>query len=246
MTQNIYDEQAFFAGYSTLPRSVAGLDAAPEWPVLRAKLPQMAGLHVLDLGCGFGWFCRWACEQGAAHVDGLDVSHNMLARARESPADTRLHYRQADLDCVVLPTARYDVAYSSLTLHYLKNLDQLFASVYAALKPGGYFVFSAEHPIFTAPSSPGWLTRADAGNVWPLDNYLREGPRTTDWFAPGVIKQHRTVSTYLNSLIKAGFVLTYIDDWGPNVEQIAEHPEWADEQHRPAFLIVAARKGTAL
>ena len=66
MTQNIYDNDEFFAGYGQLPRSVEGLDGAPEWPALRAMLPDLHGLKVLDLGCGFGWFCRWAREQGAA------------------------------------------------------------------------------------------------------------------------------------------------------------------------------------
>ena len=41
MTQNIYDDEAFFAGYSQLPRSVQGLDGAPEWPVLRGMLPEL-------------------------------------------------------------------------------------------------------------------------------------------------------------------------------------------------------------
>ena len=70
MTQNIYDNEEFFAGYSRLRRSVEGLDGAPEWPALRALLPDLRGLNVLDLGCGFGWFCRWAHQQGAVNVFG--------------------------------------------------------------------------------------------------------------------------------------------------------------------------------
>ena len=66
MTQNIYDDPAFFDGYSRLNRSVHGLDGATEWPALRAMLPDPRGLRVLDLGCGYGWFCRWAAQQGAA------------------------------------------------------------------------------------------------------------------------------------------------------------------------------------
>ena len=72
MTQNIYDDPEFFAGYSRLPRSLDGLDGAPEWPALRAMLPPLRGRRVLDLGCGFGWFCRWARQQGAAQVMGLE------------------------------------------------------------------------------------------------------------------------------------------------------------------------------
>lgn len=54
MTRDIYDEPAFFAGYSQMRRSVEGLDGAPEWPALRAMLPEVGGLRVVDLGCGFG------------------------------------------------------------------------------------------------------------------------------------------------------------------------------------------------
>jgi hypothetical protein len=43
MTQNIYDNESFFAVYSRLPRSVEGLDGAPEWPTLRAMLPEVSG-----------------------------------------------------------------------------------------------------------------------------------------------------------------------------------------------------------
>ena len=68
MAQNIYDDPEFFERYSRLDRSVEGLAGAPEWPALRALLPDLRGLRVVDLGCGFGWFCRWAREQGAARV----------------------------------------------------------------------------------------------------------------------------------------------------------------------------------
>ena len=81
MAQNIYDRPDFFVGYSRLERSTEGLAGAAEWPSMRALLPPMSGLRVVDLGCGFGWFCRWAREQGAASVLGLDMSENMLSRS---------------------------------------------------------------------------------------------------------------------------------------------------------------------
>ncbi len=63
MSQNIYDDPAFFAGYATLDRSVKGLEGAPEWPTLQQMLPPLSGLRVVDLGCGYGWFCRWARDR---------------------------------------------------------------------------------------------------------------------------------------------------------------------------------------
>ena len=242
MTQNIYDDEGFFAGYSRLPRSVDGLDGAPEWPTLCAMLPELSGRNVIDLGCGFGWFCRWARRHGAAQVLGLDVSEKMLARARADTDDPAIIYRRADLERLDLPASSFDLAYRSLALHYLGNLEGMLAVVHRALVPGGWLVFSAEHPMMTAPAAQGWI-EADAGHqTWPVDNYLNEGPRTTDWLAKGVVKQHRTVATYLNLLIRIGFTIMRVVEWGPSAEQVAAHPEWANEAQRPPFLLVAAQR----
>jgi SAM-dependent methyltransferase len=242
MTQNIYDDETFFAGYSRLPRSITGLDGMPEWPSMQAMLPDLKGRAVVDLGCGFGWFCRWAGEQGAASVLGLDVSENMLARARAETADPAIAYERADLDRLALPEAAFDLAYSALCLHYLENLAALFAVVHRALVPGGCFVFSAEHPIMTAPAIQGWRVTEDGQSSWPVYGYLDEGRRVTDWLAPGVVKQHRTIATYLNLLIGSGFIIERVEEWGPSPEQIAAHPEWKNEVQRPPFLLVAARR----
>jgi SAM-dependent methyltransferase len=242
MTQNVYDDPEFFAGYSRLGRSVEGLEGAAEWPALRALLPAMHGLRVIDLGCGFGWFCRWARGEGAAHVLGVDVSEKMLARARATTSDAEIVYLEADLERLGLEPAGFDLGYSSLALHYIAELPALFATVHRALVPGGRLVFSVEHPIFTAPLRPGWSVAADGGKNWPLDAYLVEGPRTTDWLKPGVVKQHRTLATYLRFLIAAGFAITDVEEWGPSDAQIAARPSLADERRRPPFLLVAARR----
>ena len=242
MTQNIYDDEEFFAGYSRLRRSVEGLDGAPEWPALRALLPNLSGLKVLDLGCGFGWFCRWARQQGAAYVLGIDVSEKMLARARGEADDPAITYRNADMEKLDLPANSFNLVYSSLALHYVGNLNGLMLQVDRSLVRGGRLVFSVEHPIFTAPSDPNWSPYAAGRNIWPVDGYLDEGPRSTNWLAQGVIKQHRTLATYINMLIGLGFSILYIEEWGPTEEQIAAQPNWAVEQQRPPFLLVAARR----
>ncbi|HEY8290186.1 MAG TPA: class I SAM-dependent methyltransferase, partial [Acetobacteraceae bacterium] len=129
MTQNIYDNDQFFAGYSQLPRSMEGLDGAPEWPALRSLLPDPRGMNVLDLGCGFGWFCRWAREHGASSVLGVDVSEKMLARGKATTPDRAIIYTQADMETLVLPPAAFGLAYSSLALHYIADLGRLVSAV---------------------------------------------------------------------------------------------------------------------
>ena len=196
---------------------------------------------MLDLGCGFGAFARWAREMGADSVHGVDRSENMLSRARAETRDPRVTYDLADIEHLALPDASFDLVYSSLTLHYLADFGAVCGTVRRLLVPGGRLVCSVEHPLFTAPRNPGWRTEADGSRVWPINDYLFEGRRVTEWITPNVVKYHRTVSSYVNSLLAQGFHLVRLEEWGPNQEQIAEHPEWADEVHRPPFLLLAAR-----
>jgi SAM-dependent methyltransferase len=243
-TGTIYDDPEFFAGYSRLPRSVKGLDGAPEWPSLRALLPEVTGLRIVDLGCGFGWFCRWARLHGAAHVLGLDASQRMLERARAETSDPAIVYEQTDLARVDLPEAGFDLACSSLVLHYLPALGPLIAAVHRALVPGGgRFVFSIEHPIYMAARRPGWITDADGHRTWPVGGYQREGRRTTKWLgAEGVVKYHRTLGTTLNLLIGQGFTIRHVEEWGPTDADIAATPALAEERERPMMLLVAAAR----
>ncbi|MDH4580583.1 class I SAM-dependent methyltransferase [Pseudomonas sp. BN415] len=242
MTQNIYDDPDFFEGYGQLGRSRFGLAGAPEWPALRALLPEMRDLRVVDLGCGYGWFCRWARENNASTVLGLDVSEKMLERARSSSEDPAICYERADLERLVLPEGSFDLAYSSLAFHYVQDLAGLFAEVYRALVPGSRLVFSIEHPIYMAPTNPGWVIDGEGRKTWPIDGYQMEGPRVTDWLAKGVIKQHRTLGTLLNLLIGSGFRIAHVEEWGPTDEDIAAMPALGEERERPMMLLVAAER----
>lgn len=239
MTQNIYDNPQFFDAYSRLERSVHGLDGAPEWPALRALLPGLAGRRVLDLGCGYGWFCRWARQNDAASVRGIDVSERMLARARDATADAAIVYQRADLENVALAAGSADLVYSSLAFHYLARLPELVERIHAALSPGGRLVFSVEHPIATASHRGDWIDDG-RGPAWPVDHYFDEGPRTTNWLVNGVVKQHRALGTYVGLLHRAGFTVSHVEDWGPTPEQVAARPEWTLERERPLFLLMAA------
>jgi SAM-dependent methyltransferase len=242
MTQNIYDDPEFFAGYSKLRRSVHGLDGAPEWPAIRALLPDFDGKRIVDLGCGFGWFSRWAKQHGAAHILGLDLSRNMIARAKADTSDPDIEYAIADLNRLDLPEASFDFAYSSLAFHYIRDFDRLVRTVHRSLVPGSYLVFSIEHPIYMAPTRPGWLIDSDGRKTWPVDRYSVEGPRRTDWLAKDVLKYHRTLGATLNTLIGAGFTIRHVQEWSPADDQVAANPDLADELERPMMLLVAAQR----
>jgi SAM-dependent methyltransferase len=242
MAQNIYDTPEFFGGYSQLNRSVYGLAGAPEWPAIRTLIPNLQGKRVADLGCGFGWFARWARGHGAAYVLGLDLSENMLARARSLTEDENIEYVIADLEHLALPGLLFNLAYSSLAFHYVEDFDRLIRTVHGALVPGALLIFSIEHPIYMAPSHPGWSTDSEGRRTWPINRYSVEGPRTTNWLAKGVLKYHRTMETTLNTLIRSGFTVQHVQEWAPTADQLAAMPDLADEIERPMMLIVSAQR----
>lgn len=246
MPQNIYDNPEFFNGYITLPRQVHGLDGAPEWPAVRAMLPDLSGKRVVDMGCGFGWFTRWAREHGkAASVLGLDVSENMIGRARKDTNDSAITYQIEDLEVLELPSASFDFAYSCLAFHYIEDFERLVRMVFKALTPGSRFIFQIEHPTWTATPNARWIEH-DGRPTWPLNSYFIEGERRSDWFIRGVLKYHRTFSTTVNALITAGFAIERVEEFVPTAEQIAERlaemPNLAREVERPSFLTVFARR----
>lgn len=265
--QNIYDDPTFFSAYETLPRSQHGLSAAPEWPNLRnmvlnsSSTQTLDGQRVLDLGCGYGWFARWARDNGATSVKAVDISHKMISRAEQYEADQpnstslkKITFETGDIESLTFDNSGgeggelYGLVYSSLTFHYIQDLARLYREIYSSLTKNGKLVFSVEHPICSAPTHPGpdWKSIEEDGErrkIWPLNNYCDEGWRITSWLGvDGVRKYHRTVETYVRLLLESGFAVTGFRDWAPSVEEVAEHPRWADERHRPYFLLIRAEK----
>ncbi|NLW17365.1 MAG: class I SAM-dependent methyltransferase [Firmicutes bacterium] len=240
MQQNKYDDQDFFNRYKQMARSVGGLQAAGEWYEFKKMLPNFQGKRVLDLGCGFGWHCRYAVEQGAQHVLGIDISENMLREARARTSSPRIEYRQMPIEAIDFPAASFDVVISSLVFHYLPSFEAICHKVNHCLVAGGHFVFSVEHPIFTARGDQQW--HYDASGVplhWPVDNYFTEGPRQAVFLGHEVTKYHRTLTTYENTLLDSGFELTRLVEPQPAPHLL---DSMRDELRRPMMLLIAARK----
>lgn len=243
MKQNKYDDMQFFSAYEKMPRSVQGLDAAGEWHVLKTLLPDLKNKHVLDLGCGFGWHCRYARAQQAKSVIGVDISEKMLEKAQEKTDDPFISYLKIPIEDIQFSASQFDVVLSSLAIHYLQNFEALCKKVYTYLKPGGSFVFSVEHPIFTSRDEQDWYNDEQGNRLhWPVDHYQTEGIRETTFLTENVIKYHRTLSTYMNDLIQVGFTIRAVKEPMPSEEMLQTIPGMQDELRRPMFLMIMAEK----
>ncbi len=242
---NSYDNRVFFEKYSQMLRSVKGLAGAGEWPEFEKMLPYFSGRTVLDIGCGFGWHCLYAAKHDAAKIVGIDISENMLQvaqkKAREEGA-SNISYLKMPMEEYEYPEDTYDIVLSSLALHYISDLPAIYQKVYRTLKTGGYFVFSVEHPIFTAYGNQDWFYGEDGEILhWPVDRYFEEGSREAVFLGETVQKQHHTLTGWLQPLLKAGFQICQLCEPQPP-EHMMEIPGMKEELRRPMMLLISARK----
>lgn len=239
---SLYDSERFFEKYAGMARSRLGLAGAGEWPALKKLLPDFGGARVLDLGCGYGWHCAYAARQGAKSVVGVDGSHRMIERARGINAHAAIEYRVADIVSLRFDENSFDAVISSLVLHYLEDIGPLFRRVFSWLRAGGRFVFTVEHPVFTAEGSQQWVLD-ERGQIahFPVDNYYLEGRREAVFLGERVVKHHRTLTTYFRALTGAGFAVRDLVEPAPP-EDMLEQPGMRDELRRPMMLIFSAEK----
>lgn len=243
MKENKYDSENFFKEYSCFPRSVDGLNAAGEWHELKKMLPDFKGKRVLDIGCGFGWHCIYAAEHGASQVLGIDLSEKMLAVAREKTSFTNVEYRCLAMEDIEFLPDTFDVVISSLAFHYTPDFHDICCRINQCLAADGCFVFSVEHPVFTSYGTQDWFYDSSDDPVhWPVDHYFSEGKRDAVFLGEHIIKYHKTLTTYLNTLLQTGFAITGIVEPQPAPHLLDTVPEMKNELRRPMMLLVSAQK----
>src|SRR5699024_5639361 len=120
-------------------------------------LPDFHDKRVLDIGCGFGWHDIYAAKNGAKSVLGIDLSENMLKVAQEKNNYDNVHYQKMAMEDIDFPENSFDVVISSLALHYTPDFNLICQKVRHSLSPNGAFIFSVEHPIFTAYGNQEWF-----------------------------------------------------------------------------------------
>lgn len=239
---NIYDDKNFFDQYAKMSRSRQGLSGAGEWHQFKALFPDLSGKSVLDLGCGYGWHCKYAVECGAKQVLGIDLSEKMIQEANEKNADPKITYRVCGLDEYDYPTDSYDCVISNLVLHYFADIDSILRKIYSTLKSDGVFLLNIEHPVFTAGVNQDWIYDSDGKpQYWPVDDYFYPGERVTRFLGKTVIKQHHTLTQILMGLIRAGFRLEVVEEAMPSADSI-KIPGMSDEMRRPMMLLIKALK----
>lgn len=208
----------------------APYNAYYERPAMLSLLPGLAGLRVLDAGCGTGKLAQIMLERGA-QVTAFDLNDDFVQRTRERLGSRAVVYR-GDLS-QPLTNARngeFDVVTASLVMHYLKDWAPALREIRRVLKPGGLLVFSTHHPVFT------W-------QVFKLENYHTEALIEEEWRGVGKVSYyHHSLDSISSALNEAGFVIERLLEPQPAEDFKRVDPEGYHKiKTRPWFLLVRAR-----
>ena len=244
--QNIYDNDDFFDNFQNSRNKDVNFNDCIETPILFAMLPDLHGKKILDIGCGMGQHAKQYSKMGAASVLGIDISEKMLEYAKEHNSAGNITYQLMAMEDIETINQQFDLVTSSLVFDYIEDFGGLMKKIYALLNDDAEFVFSMSHPIVTAwDGAYDRYTRTENGErlYANLRNYCTEGLRKVDWVVDGYECYHRTVSSLINALIGAGFVIEECQEAHISDEMREQYPAlFGGTIHRPEFIFFRCAK----
>jgi malonyl-CoA O-methyltransferase len=210
-------------------RWAPGYQAGPHNPLMQAeqramcaRLPDLAGLTVLDLACGTGRYAALVAAAGARRVVGLDAAPAMLARAA-------LRERvRGDLAALPFRASSFDAVVSGLALGHAADLRACLAEVARVLRAGGALLYSDFHPEATRRG-------------------FRRGFRAADGQRFELPADGHTVAQHRAALAAAGFERVELAEIRAGIELTGEFPGSPEFYRRwhgmPLVLVVRASQG---
>ncbi|WP_415382998.1 class I SAM-dependent methyltransferase [Halosimplex sp. TS25] len=205
-----------------------------EFPATTDLVPDVEGKRVLDAGCGHGRYAEWLVERGA-DVVAVDENAEMLEQARRRIGE-RAAIRRADITepLEFADDGDFDGVVCGLSLHYVEDWREPFAEFARVLRPGGFLVFSAQHPV-------------DEYVAFDAENYFEVERHRMTWSADDeevdVPFYRRPFSEVVNPLLETGFQLDELVEPKPSEGFEAKKPESYEKRLTyPTFLCVRASK----
>jgi len=206
-------------------------NALYERPAVRSMLPPLAGLTILDAGCGSGWYAQRYLEDGAKRVVCVDASEKMAAAARLRLADrARVFIADLGQPLEFAADGEFDLVASPLVLHYLADWLPTLREFHRVLIPDGLLVFSTHHPTMDF-------------KLFNLPDYFDTSLIEDEWDTGKVTYYHHSLSAISAALAEAGFTIERLLEPQPVQAMQASHPELYDRlMHNPWFLVIRARR----
>ena len=226
-------------------------------PAFFAMLPDVKDLLGLDIGCGEGHNTRLLAKRGA-RVSAVDISEVFISHAKDTENKLPLGIDYQVASAVDLPFGEgtFDFATAFMSLMDVPEAERALAEAYRVLKPGGFLQFSIAHPCFDTPHRRNLRDANHRTYAIEVGDYFAGSDGTIDeWLfkaAPSKAKQglrkfriprfRRTLSYWLDLLIRTDFQLEQVAEPQPSDETVAAYPGLQDAQVVSYFLHLRVRK----
>lgn len=206
-------------------------------PEMLEQCGDVAGLDVLDIGCGEGRFGRMLAERGA-RVTGIDPTEALIrdAAARD-PNET---YVAGVAEALPFEDASFDLVVSYVTLVDIVDYAAAIEECARALRAGGHLV-AANLGFVTA--SEGWQREEQGRRLYHrVDRYAEERAQVFEWLGIRIISWHRPLSAYMAAYLRAGLELREFLEPVPRDESL-RNLDWAEDWFRvPLFTVMKWQK----
>ncbi len=224
-------------------------------PALKRMVGSVKGKQVLDIGCGEGYFSRFFAKAGA-EVVGIDLSEALIKAAEEEEERNPLGVKYFAADAAnlnMLDSEIFDIAYSHMAMGDIPDYEGTITEVSRVLKTRARFVIVMAHPCFSSSMHGKWETRLrEDGSKeylhYCIRNYLRRHSYAWEWkhdrLSSSFVTEgfHRTLSDYINVLIKHGLIVTRLDEPKPLGKGVRIHPPMKKHYRVPQSLVIEATK----
>ena len=226
-------------------------------PAFFDMLPDVSGLHGLDIGCGEGHNTRLLAKAGAK-VTAIDVAEVFISHAIASEEDTPLGiaYQLADGTALPFDDNSFDFATAFMSLMDMPEQDKGLSEAARVIKPGGFLQFSILHPCFVPPTHRT-IRRMDGTTkaIEIADYFKRVDGDIDEWKFNGapiderhkvepfrIPRYHRTLSDWVAMIVAAGLHIEAFGEPMASIETAKAVPQVEDTRVAPIFLHVRARK----
>ncbi len=188
--------------------------AVPDWASVR---------RAADLGCGTGRTGGWLRAAGVGAVDGVDLTPEMLARARERGAHATL--TEADVAATGLAGGGYGLVICSLIDEHLADLRPLYTEAWRLAEPGALFVLVVFHPHFIMMSGMPTHFTGEAGEPVAITTHVH------------------LLSDHVAAGLGAGWQLAELREGVVDDRWTAVKPKWEKYRGHPVSAALVWRRG---
>ncbi|WP_240548035.1 class I SAM-dependent methyltransferase [Paenibacillus lignilyticus] len=199
----------------------------------------VSGKRVLEIGCGNGQSLQYQGDRNASELWGMDISENQIKKAaqhlKSCGYSAKLICSPMEEACGI-PEDYFDFVYSIYAIGWTTDLEGTFRRIASYLKKDGVFIFSWSHPIHKCVVGEGDL-------LVFKKCYFDESWYSVSLDEAELTLSDRKLSTYVNALAKAGFVIEQmIEESDDAIIQSQDSDVVQKAKMLPLTFVVKARK----